>query len=168
MIQALHLASPFGLKGEIHAYPLSGQKGTLLKVPSFYQKQKESFIGWAVEKIRQHGDHYVVHFSGVSSIDEAKMLCGQDFYLKREDLPVLPAGHFYWDDLIGLQVRDISGFNYGSIISLYAHHHDVLVTSQQIHIPFLWQDTVLEVDFENRLLLVQYSFEESSDCDVDE
>lgn len=168
MIKALHLASPFGLKGEIHAYPLSGQKKTLLKVPAFYQKLKSSFVPRPVLSLREHGDHYVVHFEGLNTIDAAKDLCGQDFYLDPKDLPLLAEGQFYWHDLIGLEVNDLSGLSYGAVVSLYSHHHDVLVTAQGVHIPFVWKDTVLAVDFEKKTLLVHYSFEETADLDQDE
>ena len=69
---------------------------------------------------------------------------------------------FYWADLEGLAVIN-SGEMVGRVKYLYENAGiDIMLIEHQgkeYHIPFLMQDTVLQVDLENREIVIDWAFE---------
>ncbi|MDX1555461.1 MAG: ribosome maturation factor RimM, partial [Xanthomonadales bacterium] len=67
--------------------------------------------------------------------------------------------HFYWADLVGLEVVLEDGERLGTIAELMATGaHDVMVVAgdRQRLIPFVRGETVLEVDLESAVVTVRW------------
>ena len=86
---------------------------------------------------------------------------GQLILVKQSDLPSLPEGEFYWQQLIGLSVSNESGL-IGEILSiLETGANDVLVCKNaeeggaDVLIPYI-DEVVLEVDLEQGSMLVDW------------
>jgi len=58
----------------------------------------------SVLQCREQGPGIVAQFEGVTDRDQAMAMSGQVIFVKQSDLPKLPAGEFYWQQLIGLTV----------------------------------------------------------------
>jgi 16S rRNA processing protein RimM len=61
-------------------------------------------LGVQVESSWQHGEHWVMKFAGVDSIDAAERFRGADLWVPLEGRASLKPGEFFQSDLIGFTV----------------------------------------------------------------
>lgn len=64
------------------------------------------------------GNVFVARLKGVSSRTAAEALVNVDLYLARKNLPAPGADEFYYADLIGLSVEDLSGREIGRVLNV--------------------------------------------------
>jgi 16S rRNA processing protein RimM len=80
--------------------------------------------------------------------------------VSRDQLSGLEADQFYWADLEGLRVQTIGGEPVGTVQYLYENvGTDILVVKdlkKERHIPFLMHDTIIKVDLEKGLILIDW------------
>ena len=113
---------------------------------------------YAVEKNQLHGRFVVASLRGVTDRDQALKLKGAKVYVSRDALPALEAGEFYWSDLIGLQVVDINGTEYGCIDQMMeTGANDVLIVEgESTHlIPYV-SDVIQEINLSEGIVLVDW------------
>lgn len=69
-----------------------------------------------VERVETGGRTPVVYLRGIASREAAETVVGR--YL---EMPphALPGGSFYWDDLVGLEVRDPRGAVIGELVEIF-------------------------------------------------
>lgn len=76
---------------------------------------------------RKSGRHLLGRPNGCTSRDEAEALVGREIVVSRGQLPAAEEGHYYWSDLIGMQVVNTKGEMLGQVDSLFdTGAHDVL------------------------------------------
>ncbi|MFT5136269.1 MAG: 16S rRNA processing protein RimM [Arenicella sp.] len=89
---------------------------------------EEQFISVKVLSCREQGKGVVAQIEGVNDPDQAIALNGHSIWVKQADLPALPTGQFYWQQLIGLRVSNTMSQDLGTIESvLETGANDVLV-----------------------------------------
>jgi 16S rRNA processing protein RimM len=106
-----------------------------------------------------HGKGLVVQLEGISDRDEAESLKGLEIHVERERVPDPDSGHYYWADLEGLQVQSKTGTVLGRVDRLIdTGSADVMVVcGEKRHlIPFIYGDTVLNVDLEAGCIRVDW------------
>lgn len=144
----------WGVKGwvKLHSYTrqradISEYKTWYLKVPR--SEQPPSPI--SILNCREQGPGIVAQLDGVNDRDQAQLLAGQIIMVRQSDLPALPDGEYYWQQLIGLSVSNSSQL-IGTISSmLETGANDVLVCKSvnegepEILIPYT-DEVVLNVD----------------------
>ncbi len=112
---------------------------------------------YAVEAGRLMGGAVILKLRGVASIEQAEALRGQFLSAEREDLPPLPEGDYYWEDLEGLEVFDEGGACLGKIKGAFpTGSNDVLIIEgeQEVLLPAL-KEVILEVDPEGGRMVVR-------------
>ncbi len=109
---------------------------------------------------QRQGKLVVAALEGVADRDAAAALIGWDILIDKEQLPVPEQGEYYWADLVGLRVETEQGEALGIVDHLMeTGANDVLVVKdgkKERLIPFLQQQTVLNVDIENGLMIVDW------------
>lgn len=130
--------------------PYSGDPGSITSLRTLILPAPgggyETFeIAGAVE----HKKRVLVRFRGLDDIDEVLPLVGREVYVRRDQLPELPEGEFYWCDLIGLAVITEEGEFLGDLTDIFATGgNDVYVVKsgdREILIPAT-TEVVLRVD----------------------
>ncbi len=58
---------------------------------------------------RAHGKGFVAQLKGVDDRDQASLLCLKEIRVEMGELPLLPEGDYYWQQLIGLNVFTTQG-----------------------------------------------------------
>ncbi len=119
--------------------------------------------GWQTRQLLegrvQSSGVVVVHLAGIESIDQARTLIDAEIAVKREQLPVLKHGEYYWSDLEGLRVVNVEGIDLGTVSHLFeTGANDVLVVrdgERERLIPFT-KDTVKKVDLGVREIHVDW------------
>lgn len=158
------LVGVWGVKGwaKLHSYTrnradISQYKTWYLQKP----RSKDDPTPIKVLNCREQGQGMVVQFDGVNDRDVAMAMSGQTIFVKQSDLPDLPAGEFYWQQLIGLSVSNEAG-PIGKVLSiLETGANDVLVCKSvekgkaDVLIPYV-DEVVLSVDIEAGSMMVEW------------
>ena len=112
------IARPRGNKGEVAAENLVGglecfAEGRELDVFLPDQTHLELQVEWAWE----HKGRLILKFEGIASIGDAERLRLAEVRVAKADLPELPEGEYYFDDLVGCSLVDE---NTGEVLGLIA------------------------------------------------
>ncbi|MFM8453749.1 MAG: ribosome maturation factor RimM [Gammaproteobacteria bacterium] len=145
------IGAPFGLKGAFHVYSFTEPADNLLDYAVWYLDNTE----YVVESCRSHGTHFVAQLKDIESIDQARMLTNLEILVPKSSLPELEEGTYYFEDLIGCQVKNAEGFLFGKVTGVMpTPANDVLVVGKYL-IPYV-ESYVLEVDLDQKEILVDW------------
>lgn len=74
-----------------------------------------------ISGVRRHGAGLVAKWAGCDQPEAADELKGALTAVSRRDFPPLPAGQYYWVDLIGARVVNRSGVELGRVVALQSN-----------------------------------------------
>ncbi|MGE4545213.1 MAG: ribosome maturation factor RimM [Pedobacter sp.] len=110
----------------------------------------------ACDKADWHKGNVVLHLEGIKDVNSAQPLVGCEVAVQREDVPVLPAGEYYWHQLKGLTASDRRLGVIGRIDDIFttaAHDIYVVVGSYgEVLVPAV-DVFLVEVDLQKRCVL---------------
>jgi 16S rRNA processing protein RimM len=119
---------------------------------------KGIFNDFTVKWSKPHKKLLLMALEGISDMNAAAGLVGNEIVIDRQNLPALQNGEFYWTDLIGLSVVSTDGKNVGKIETIFeTGSNDVCVVkndSQEALIPFI-DSVVKSVDIEGKTMVVE-------------
>lgn len=141
----------------MHSYTESREE--ILDYAPWYLQQGEQWSAWRLIKGRRQGRSIVAALEGVDSRDSAALLLGREIAIRREQLPSLKAGEYYWADLEGLHVITLQGISLGRVKRLLeTGANDVLAVEGERErlIPFLTGTVVKRADLQQGLLIVDW------------
>ncbi len=159
------ITSIFGIKGWVKVYSYTDPMENLLAYPQWILRHQGKTFTVKKADGRRQGKGLVAKLEGYSTPEEAKTLAGAQILLEKKELPDLPAGEFYWNQLIGLQVVNCQGQLYGRVDYLMeTGANDVLVVKpikgsldrQERLIPWLQPEVIKQVDLESGILSVDW------------
>lgn len=94
-----------------------------------------------ITTMRLHQGRPVIGIDGIGDMNAAMALVGAEIRIPREQLMPLPAGMFYWHDLIGCRVDTESGMTVGTVTRVErttGHSHLVVdAASSEVLIPLV-------------------------------
>lgn len=113
---------------------------------------------YVVEAVREHKNVALFKLTNIDTPEAAHMLIGQDVYADREDLPPLPEGRYYAEDIIGLSVVSTEGENLGKITDVFSTgSNDVYEitneTKKKTLIPAI-HDVVKNIDLDAQMMTI--------------
>lgn len=113
------VAGAFGVRGELRVELHTD-------FPDRFKKLREVFIGSArtpfrVEGSRRHAGQVLLKLEGVDTPERVREMAQSEIFIPRTQARRLPRGHFYLDEVLGLEVRTVEGEVLGPVT-------DVLVT----------------------------------------
>jgi len=128
----------WGVKGWIKLHSYTRQRADIgqysnwwLQVSKKTAKQPEKLIKYKVLECRKQGKNIVALLDGVDNTDKAQALNGQSILIAEADLPELPSGEYYWQQLIGLSVSNTKQIEFGIIDSIIeTGANDVLIIKE--------------------------------------
>ena len=115
---------------------------------------------------RRQSNGWFVKLNTCDDRNAAEALRGLLIQLPREQLPVLAVDEYYWSDLIGLAVENLSGQALGRIDSLIeTGANDVLVvvdpsSKKRCLVPYLQRQVIKKVDVSLGHMLVDWDVDE--------
>lgn len=130
-LEAGELVTTHGVSGELRLYPWSDSPEFLTAFKCFYLDE-QGRKPLKVSQLRRHKNICIVQLEGVASINDARALIGKTVYINRDDIK-LPQGHYFVQDLLGLQVIDADTAQcYGTIANVtHPGRHDIYEVQQQ-------------------------------------
>ncbi|TCK18930.1 16S rRNA processing protein RimM [Thiogranum longum] len=130
--------------------------------PWFLRRDSGEWRETTLEEGRAHGKGVVARLADCTDRDQAQRLIGYEIGVDRNRLPVLPPGEYYWKDLIGLQVVNTQGDDFGKVDHLLeTGANDVLVVKgdRERLIPFVMKQVIVEVNPDQGRILVDWDKE---------
>ncbi len=160
--QKIHIgkiSGVFGIKGWLKVFSYTEPRKNILDYSPWIIQQGKSFRKLNVIEGKRQGKAIIARIEGVCSRDEAEPLCGLDIFIERAQLPATDKNEYYWMDLVGLSVETKQGIFLGVVDHLLrTGANDVLVLSgdRERLVPFLQGQTVLQIDLQNGLMIVDW------------
>lgn len=153
------VVKPHGVKGKINVeYFGEGLDNFLLYKEIYIKDQNGQLKSYEVIQANPKPPRIILHLKGINRIEEAVNLKGKEIFIKREDLPLLNEGEYYWVDLIGMIVKTERGKIIGKIKSILpTGANDVIIIEgkrKEIFLPAI-EDVIKRVDLENRVMEVK-------------
>jgi 16S rRNA processing protein RimM len=140
------VAGLHGLHGWVKVLSYTEPRANILEFAHWHLRSQDGWRVLALSAGHMHGSRVLAQLENVGDRDQAAALVGADIAVPRAQLPALADGEYYWDDLEGMIVRDMTGRPLGRVMHLLATGaNDVMVVQgEREHLlPFL-QDTVVK------------------------
>lgn len=146
-----------GLRGEVRVKAYTLDPTALGDYGNLHSADGRVF---EVLEVREAKNVVVVRFRGINDRNAAEALKGLELYIERDKLPdeELDDDEFFYADLEGLEAVDEAGRSHGTVTGIFDFGAGDLLElkgpgKRPVLIPFS-EAAVLEVDFENRKLLI--------------
>ena len=150
-IKAGQIVNAHGIRGEVRILPRDGDPAFLTQFTTFLLDGKPV----QPAACHVHKSMVLAKFPGVDDMNAALALKGKDLYIRREDAR-LPAGEFFDDELLGLEVYDAgSGEFLGELSAVESYPAHKLYTvrgRRELLVPAVKDVFIKSVDMEkNRM-----------------
>ena len=147
-----------GIKGQLRIASYSGELENILALRSLMLKgpngEMETF---EVAASAIHGKKVLISLKKYSTINEVLHLVGRELYIRREQLPELSEGEYYWCELLGLKVVTSQGEPLGELTEIIpTGSNDVYVVTsggKEYLIPAL-EDVILDINLDDGVMTV--------------
>ena len=140
----------FGIKGWVRVLSHTRPRDNLLEFDPWLIHAAAGWRPCRVVDSGHSGGALTVKLDLAETRDAAQVLVGQEIAVQRSQLPQLPAGQYYWFDLVGLRVITGSGVEFGHGTGLLeTGANDVLeveAVGKRLLIPFVPGAVVEKVD----------------------
>ncbi len=149
----------FGVRGWIKVFSYTEPRDNIVRYSPWHLRCAGGERAVEVAAGRSHGEGVVAKLKGVDDRDAAAALAGADIEVDRRQLEPLPAGEYYWAQLLGLQVVDMQGRTLGAVDHLLrTGANDVLVVEgdRQRLIPFVQGVIVRDIDLDAGVMRVDW------------
>ncbi len=149
----------FGVRGQLKVFSYTEP---IENIFSYVPWWLGSGSHWEARKLirgQKHIRGLIVSLEGCQFRDQALALAGKQVAILREQLPETAENEFYWSDLIGLTVSTGTGVQLGVVDYLFeTGANDVLVVKgdRQRLIPYIWKQTVWNVDLDGGTITVDW------------
>jgi len=149
-----YIAGVFGVKGWVKVLSYTQPVDNILNYKQWYlQSDKQQQDHWQATELiagQSHGKGLIAQIAGITDRDAAAQLVKTKIAVPRSELPEPGTDEYYWHDLIGLDVINLTGESLGKIKELFATGaNDVMVVKAGKHehlIPYVWEHVIKHVD----------------------
>lgn len=151
-----------GVRGSVKVLSHTRPRDNIFTYRSWWLCNAEGCRLYELQSGRSQGRGLVADLVGIDDRDAASRLVGMAIAVGRDELPALPAGEYYWFDLIGLEVVTREGESLGQVVKLEeTGANDVLVVrnrdGEEQLIPYVADRYVQSVDINTGTLTVDWS-----------
>lgn len=150
----------FGIKGWVKVFSFTRPRENILNYSPWYLRKKGEIREIKLIDGQRQGKLVIAALEGIGDREAAASIVGCNILIDKKQLPVPDKGEYYWADLVGLRVETGQGVGLGYVDHLLeTGANDVLVVKdgkQERLIPFLQRQTVLRIDLENGVMVVDW------------
>lgn len=149
----------YGVKGWVKVFSFTDPKENIFNYKTWYVVRNNHRQVCYLEGGKSHGKGVIAKLQGFDDRDMAAKLLKSEVMVSKEELPELPSGEYYWNDLQGLQVINLQQTVLGHVDHMMeTGANDVIVVEGEKRrlIPFVQGLYVKNVDLENKVLVVDW------------
>ena len=155
-IKVGYIRRAHGVKGAVVVRPLTDDPDRFSGGSSFATDRADP-VRLTVSSVQPHKDGLLIAFEGVGSRDAAETLRGISLLIERSQRRQLGPDEYWPDELVGLRVVDVDGFELGTVSAVVEgsaqDRLQVASPDGQFEIPFV-AALVTEVDMDDRRVVV--------------
>ncbi|MFA5961005.1 MAG: ribosome maturation factor RimM [Tatlockia sp.] len=151
-----------GIKGFVTVHSYTEPRENILRYADWHGFIDSQWKPIKVLHLEVNNKSILVQVDGYQEREQAARLTHIDIAMTRSQLPVLPAGEYYWHDLIGMQVIDPNGALFGTVTEIMpTGSNDVLIVEgEKKHlIPYIMDQVVLSIDPQQRIITVDWDMD---------
>ena len=148
----------FGVKGWVKIFSHTEPRKNILSYQPWHVRISGKWQTIETLNGREQGKTIVAQVKGVDDPEQAKLIIGVDIYIEKSQLPNLEDGKYYWEDLIGLKVVNITGVVLGNVDNLVdtGSNHVIIVSGKKEHwVPYV-EPFLVSVDMDKHQILVDW------------
>lgn len=157
LIEIARVGGPKGLKGQMWITPYGDsferfRSYSHLRIGKTGQRRK-------VLSCSRHKGRYLLSLEGISDRGQAEGIAGQTLFIERSQLEKPGEGEYYWHDLLGMTVRDLTGRELGKVVRIFnAGSSDVYVVDEEKehYIPAT-ADVIREISLDTGTMVIDSS-----------
>lgn len=149
----------FGTRGWMKIFSYTRPRTNIASFDLWYLQRAGEWRAFRPAEARAQGSGVIARLEGVDDRDAAAAYVRSVIAVERTQLPALPAGEFYWSELLGLRVENLAGESLGVVSTLLENGaHDVLevVGDTTRLIPYVRGVYVVDIDPAAGLLRVDW------------
>jgi len=149
----------YGVRGWIKVFSHTQPREKIIDYAPLYLQDQGEWRPLTIEQGRLQGKGIILKPAGCDDRDAAAALLGRDLAVRREQLPELAPGEYYWADLQGLRVINLNDVALGTVDYLFeTGANDVMVVrgERERLIPFVQGPVVVAVDLAQGLVRVDW------------
>ena len=144
-----------GLKGWVQVFSYTRPAEKILTYSPWQLADATLSEEVLISSSRVAGKKILVLFEECVSRNQADLLRARKVFIDKSQMPKLEEGDFYWNELVGMQVKSTEGIFLGNVETLIeTGANDVLVVSpvkgswddQKRLIPYVDREVIVEVD----------------------
>jgi 16S rRNA processing protein RimM len=159
-LDAGEISGVFGIKGLVKVFSFTDPRENILAYSPWILQKNNQTREVKIVGGQRHGNNVVAELDGISDRDAALALIGWKILIRKQQLPETKPGEYYWADLVGLNVKTKQGVSLGKVDNLLeTRANDVLVVLDgeiERLIPFLQQQTIMHIDLDAGLMIVDW------------
>ncbi|MFP4244983.1 MAG: ribosome maturation factor RimM, partial [Ectothiorhodospira sp.] len=143
------IAGVYGVRGWLRLFSETDPRAQLIRYNPLFMEGTGGWQEVRLEEGREHGKGLVAKFEGLDDRAAAATWTGRRLAIRRDQLPPLPEGEYYWAELLGLRVINLEGVELGQVDHLIqTGANDVLVVrgDRERLIPYVREQVIREVD----------------------
>lgn len=153
------VGAPFGVDGAFKIVSFTEHPEDILDFSPWFIRKKDQWFEVELEGEAVHGKYLVAKLPNCDAREEAQQWTNCEIAVKRAQLPELPAGKYYWTDLEGLTVKNITGETLGVLdeVKDTGGTPVMIIQGEQRHlIPYVFEKFVKEVDLASNIMTVDW------------
>lgn len=153
------LGAPYGVKGWLRVHSWTSPPDNILHYQPWWVRLGGEWKALRLSEGRPHGKSLVARLEGYEDREAVRELVGAEIAIERSQLEAPEEGSYYWADLIGAQVVNVAGEEFGRVAHLIdTGVQDVLVIrgEREYLIPFVRGHYVREVDLAAGRIVVDW------------
>ena len=148
----------FGVQGWVKIFSHTHPRKNILSYQPWHIEIDGQWQILDIVKGREQGKTIVAQIKNINTREQAESFIGIDIYIEPSQLPKLPKGEYYWQQLIGLEVINQQNITLGKVVTLTdTSANSVLVVNgkKQHLVPYI-APFLIEVDIQNKQILVDW------------
>lgn len=158
LIEIGHVLGVHGVHGLVKVFSNTSPRENIVKYSPWLIEQDGVTRSVDVSGHAQ-GKNVIARIEGVTEREQAADIIGAKIMIRRNQLPDLQEGDYYWSQLEGLRVTSTSGIELGYIDHmLETGANDVMVVQgdRERLIPYVMDEVVISINLETQQLIVDW------------
>jgi 16S rRNA processing protein RimM len=150
---------PHGIKGLITVISFTEPRENILRYAPWYTHAKNTWQPVKLLRVDVTNKSILAQIEDLREREQVALLTNVEIAIRRDQLPTLESGQYYWHQLVGMLVINAQGESLGSVIEIMpTGSNDVLVVEgeKRYLIPYLLEQFILGVDETNRQITVDW------------
>lgn len=159
------ITSVYGVRGWVKVQSYTEPMDNILQFPDWWLQKPNGWEPLQIDAGKRHGKGLIVHIKGIDDRDLAAGFCQRDIAVRRELMPTLDEGEFYWHQLEGLRVISHFGgaeHDLGTVVRMMeTGANDVMVVrggkdGRERLIPYLPGEFITDIDLDAGVITVDW------------